>query len=215
LPVIIRNAFTELYGSTMATDLDADAKTFIVQCLACFDRPSKVVKAVKDEFGVVVTRQAVHWYDAERKGAEEIPEQWRQMFAAARKRFLEETADIGIANRAVRLRLLDRIATRGEEMGNHVIVLSACEAAAKEMGGFYTNRRHHELTGKDGKDLPTAAAVTIVLPDNGRGDFDFSRYSIEQLTKMYQDVAANRAHLVIGVAAASAEEQEPPPAAPE
>ncbi len=180
----------------MSTELDTETKIFIVQSLACFDRPSKVVKAAKEEFGVVVTRQAVHWYDADRKGAEEIPEQWREMFAAARKRFLGETAHIGISNRSVRLKLLDRIAARGEETGNHVIVLAACEAAAKEMGGAYTNRR--ELTGKDGKDLPApVASVAIVLPDNGRGDFDFSRLSTEQLTAMYRDVAAGHAHLTI------------------
>jgi hypothetical protein len=147
-----------------------------------------VVKAVKEEFGVAVTRQAVHWYDADRKGAEEIPEQWRQMFAAARKRFLEETADIGISNRSVRLRLLDRIAARGEEAGNHMVVLAACESAAKEMGGAFTNRQKLEHAGKDGKDLPAQATVliykpmadgaapeikglppgTIMLPDNGR-----------------------------------------------
>ena len=197
----------------MSAELDTETKIFIVQCLACFDRPSKVVKAVKEEFGVTVTRQAVHWYDAERKGAEEIPEQWRQMFAATRKRFLEETASIGIANRAVRLRKLDRIAELAEAAGNHVVVMAACEAAAKEMGGAFTNRQHHELTGKDGKDLPPAQ-VMICLPDNGRGDFDFSNYSTEQLTKMYQDIAANRARLVIGSPPAS-DEKPVPPATPE
>lgn len=153
----------------MGTELDVDVKTFIVQSLACFDPPSKVVKAVKDEFGLTVTRQAVHHYDADRKGADEIGEQWRDLFAATRKAFLDETASIGIANKAVRLRKLDHVANKAEAAGNHIVVMGACEAAAREMGGMYTNKRQHELTGKDGKELPPPRAV-IVLPDNGRGD---------------------------------------------
>jgi hypothetical protein len=57
-----------------------------------------------------------------------------------------------------------------------------------------------ELTGNGGKDLLPAPAAVFILPDNGRGDYDFSSYSTEQLTQMYRDLAANRARLVIGPA---------------
>jgi hypothetical protein len=202
---------TTLYGVAMSAELDTEVKIFIVQALACFDRPSKVVRDVKAEFGAVVTRQAVHWYAGDRKGAEAIPLQWREMFAATRKRFLEETADIGIANRAVRLRKLDRIAELAEAAGNHVIVMAACEAAAKETGGAFTNR--HEHTGAGGKDLLPAPGAVFILPDNGRGDYDFSNCTTEQLTQMYRDVAANKARLVVGPPTVSDEKPEPPSAA--
>jgi hypothetical protein len=70
-----------------------------------------------------------------------------------------------------------------------------------------------EFTGKDGKDLLPAPSAVFILPDNGRGDFDFSSYSTEQLTSMYQAVAANKARLVIGSPTASDEKPEPPSAA--
>jgi hypothetical protein len=70
-----------------------------------------------------------------------------------------------------------------------------------------------ELTGKDGKDLLPEPGAVFILPDNGRGDFDFSSYSTEQLTSMYQAVAANKARLVIGSPTASDEKPEPPSAA--
>jgi hypothetical protein len=183
--------WTSVDGLNMADELDAEVKIFIVQSLACFDPPSKVVKGVKEEFGVTVNRQTVHRYNASKKGAADLAEQWKALFEETRKRFLEETADIGIANRVVRLRRLDRIAELAEAAGNHVVVMAACEAAAKEMGGAYTNRHQHELTGRDGKDLPAPTAQVviykvsadddgprirlignnrplIVLPDNGR-----------------------------------------------
>jgi hypothetical protein len=42
----------------------------------------------------------------------------RSLNFATRKRFLEETAEIGIANRAVRLRKLDRVAQKAEAANN-------------------------------------------------------------------------------------------------
>lgn len=151
------------------TELPDDVKTFIVQALACFDPPSVVAASVKEEFdGLAVTRQRVHTYDPTKKAGEGLGAELKAVFDATRKAFLEETAAIGIANRAVRLRKLDRIAQKAEAAGNHMVVMGACEAAAKEIGGAFTNKR--ELTGKDGKDLPGGVpAVTIIqLPDNGR-----------------------------------------------
>ena len=150
-----------------ASELPDEVKTFIVQALACFDPPSVVASAVKEEFDLVVTRQRVHSYDPTKKAGEDLGAELKAVFEATRKAFLEETASIGIANRAVRLRKLDRVAQKAEAAGNHMMVMGACEAAAKEVGDAFTNKREH--TGKGGKDLVPAAAVMIVqLPDNGR-----------------------------------------------
>ncbi|KTC33210.1 hypothetical protein AO265_35290 [Pseudomonas sp. ABAC61] len=43
--------------------LKNEVKSFIVQALACFDTPSQVVEAVKNEYGLVVTRQQVETHD--------------------------------------------------------------------------------------------------------------------------------------------------------
>ena len=37
--------------------LNSEVKGFIVQALACFDTPSQVAAAVREEFGIEVTRQ--------------------------------------------------------------------------------------------------------------------------------------------------------------
>ncbi len=61
-------------------------------------------------------------------------------------------ATIAISHRAVRLRALQRMAEKGRDPGNMVLTASLMKQAAEEVGNAYTNR--HELTGKDGKDLP-------------------------------------------------------------
>jgi hypothetical protein len=153
----------------MATKLSVEVKTFIVQSLACFDAPSVVAAAVKKEFGIDVSRQLVETHDYTKKAGVTVAKRWRMLFEETRKTFLEDTAAIAISHRAVRLRALQRMAQKAEDMGNMSLAAQLHKQAAEEVGNAYTNRR--ELTGKDGKDLPAVppAQVTLFqLPDNGR-----------------------------------------------
>ncbi|MGK9264655.1 DUF2280 domain-containing protein [Sinorhizobium meliloti] len=145
-----------------------EVKTYVVQALACFDSPAVVAKAVKAEFDVVISPQAVEAYDPTKRAGGKLSQRFRLLFEETRKTFLEDTATIAISHRAVRLRALQRMAERAETQGNMVLASSLLKQAAEEVGNAYTNRR--ELTGKDGKDLPVPVSpVTIFqLPDNGR-----------------------------------------------
>jgi hypothetical protein len=84
-------------------------------------------------------------------------EELKALFHETREKFLKELDSIPIANKAVRLRRLDRMAALAEERGNLVLAADLGERAAKEIGGAYTNKHQHELTGKDGKDIPASA----------------------------------------------------------
>jgi len=120
--------------------LTDEIKTFIVKGLACFDTPSEVAEAVKATFDVVVTRQHVHTYGP---ACSEPPAmRWRALHAATRQAFLDDAAEIGVANRNVRLRMLDRMAHRAE--ARHYLDLAAAllEQAAKECGGMYKRTRY-------------------------------------------------------------------------
>ncbi|EOX8993106.1 DUF2280 domain-containing protein, partial [Pseudomonas aeruginosa] len=83
--------------------LNSELKSFIVQALACFDTPSQVVEAVKNDFGIVVTRQQVESHDPTKAAGKGLAKRWVTLFHDTRKRFREETAEIPIANRAYRL----------------------------------------------------------------------------------------------------------------
>lgn len=149
--------------------LTREQQTYVVQALACFDTPSVVAAALKKDFGIVFSPQAIEVYDPNKKAGRNLSARWKALFEETRKTFLEDTASIAISHRAVRLRALQRMADKAETQGNMVLASSLLKQAAEEVGGSYTNRR--ELTGKDGKDLPVPVSpVTIFqLPDNGRG----------------------------------------------
>lgn len=130
--------------------LKGEVKAFIVQSLACFDTPSQVVEAVKKEFGLTITRQQVESHDPTKANGKGLAQKWVDMFNATRDRFQNEISDIPIANKAYRLRALDRMATKTEGMKNFALASQLIEQAAKEVGDAYTNKHKFEHSGPNG-----------------------------------------------------------------
>ncbi|PHN28957.1 DUF2280 domain-containing protein [Pseudomonas sp. ICMP 561] len=141
--------------------LKNEVKSFIVQALACFDTPSQVVEAVKNEFGLVVSRQQVETHDPTKSAAKGLAVKWATLFHDTRKRFREETAEIPIANRAYRLRAMNRFVEKAETMKNIVLAMQILEQAAKEAGDMYVNRHRKEDSG-DEPVIPSRIQVDVV-----------------------------------------------------
>lgn len=136
--------------------LSPEVKAFIVQALACFDTPTQISEQVKQEFGLTITIQQVSSYDPTKAIAKNLGQKWIDLFNATRSRFQTEISDIPIANKAYRLRMLNRMATKAETMRNLALTASLVEQAAKECGDAYTNRQKVEHTGKDGGPIESA-----------------------------------------------------------
>jgi hypothetical protein len=138
-----------------------EVKAFVVQALACFDTPSQVVASVKETFGIDVTRQQCEAYDPTKYVGRSLNQKWKTLFEDTRARFREETAEIPIANRAFRLRAMNRFVERAETMKNIGLAMQILEQAAKEVGDVYVNR-----TRKDEPDdepaIPTRIQVDVV-----------------------------------------------------
>ncbi|USW94182.1 DUF2280 domain-containing protein [Pseudomonas proteolytica] len=121
--------------------LKHEVKSFIVQALACFDTPSQVVEQVKQEFSIEISRQLCESHDPTKRAGVNLAARWVTLFHDTRKRFREETAEIPIANRAFRLRALNRMADKAETMRNIPLAVQIIEQAAKETGDVYVSRR--------------------------------------------------------------------------
>lgn len=131
--------------------LDEEAQNFVVTSLAMFDPPSAVREALKAEYGVAMSVQAIEYYDPTKRAGRKLLKRWADLFTATREAFLKESAAVPIANRSVRLRALDRMAKQAESMKNYSLAASLHEQAAKEVGDVYTNTR--KLAGHDGAGL--------------------------------------------------------------
>lgn len=127
--------------------LKPEVRAFIIQELACFDTPSQIVESVQKEFKVQVTRQQVASHDPTKAVGKGLAKKWVDLFNELRDRFLNEISDIPIANKAYRLRALDRMMTKAESMRNMALAASLMEQAAKECGDAYTNKQKVEHSG--------------------------------------------------------------------
>jgi hypothetical protein len=149
-------------------------KRYIVERLACYDTPSVIARAVKEDFQLDVTRQQVHEYHPEHGK----PAKWlKKLFDAARKKFDEGVTSEPLTKREVRIRRLavsverlERLADQAAEKKNFVLaaalddrIAARYEQIAKDEGGMFTNRR--ELTGKGGGSLEVHVTRRVVRVD--------------------------------------------------
>lgn len=128
------------------TTIPDEVKRYIVVALACYDSPSAVAEAVREEFKIDLPRQSIQNYDPTKYAGRNLAKQWREMFHAEREAFKKATSDIPIAQRAFRLRALHRMADKAEKMRNLPLAAQLMEQAAKEVGDVFTNRQKVDLT---------------------------------------------------------------------
>lgn len=150
--------------------LKPEVKAYIIQMLACYDTPSQVVEAVKKDFGIAITRQQVETHDPTKVSGKTLAKKWVDLFNHTRDRFLNEISDIPIANKAYRLRVLQRMSTTAENMKNIGMTAQLLEQAAKEVGEAYSNKQKVEHTSPDGSMSPRPTTIRLVgvEPTNGK-----------------------------------------------
>lgn len=150
--------------------LKSEVKAFIIQSVACYDTPTQVVDNVLKEFGLKITRQQVEQNDPTKVSSKGLAKRWVDLFNATRDRFQSEISDIPIANKAYRLRVLDRMAANTEKVKNYGMTAQLMEQAAKEVGEAYSNKQKVEHTSPDGSMSPRPTTIRLVgvEPTNGK-----------------------------------------------
>ncbi|WP_158143694.1 DUF2280 domain-containing protein [Vibrio metschnikovii] len=134
--------------------LSQEVKAFIVMALACYDSPKEIADRVKEEFNTIVSRQQIAGHDPTNATSKTLGKKWVELFNETRERFQNEISDIPIANKAYRLRALNRMASKAETMRNYNLTAQLIEQAAKECGDAYTNKQKLEHTSPDGSMTP-------------------------------------------------------------
>lgn len=146
--------------------LNNEIKAFIVQSLACFDSPSQVATAVREGFGVVVSRQHVEAHDPTRKSSKGLAKRWVTLFEDTRNGFRSEVVKEPIANRSMRLRALGRMLEEAEARGHLVMAMKLMEQAAKECGDIYISRRAKTDAGQ-AEPAGRVAVEFVLAPHKG------------------------------------------------
>lgn len=122
--------------------LSEEQKLFIVSQLACFERAPDIRAAVKERYGIDVNLVQIGTYDPNTVSGSRMSEKLKTIYLETREQFRANITDIPIANKAVRLRELQRLADNAAK--NPVLRASILEQAAKEVGDAYTNKQKVE-----------------------------------------------------------------------
>ncbi len=123
----------------MAT-LKENIKLFITHQLACYNTPTEVADAVKEEFDIELPRSQVAFYDPTNSRGSELSAKFREYFHQKRKEFLDNIEAIPMANANVRVNELNKMYYEMRKRKNYVLAMQISEQIAKETGGFYTNK---------------------------------------------------------------------------
>jgi hypothetical protein len=116
--------------------LPMPVKRFVTMCLACYDSPSETLQKVRQEFNVVMSRQAVQKYDPTTTAGQTLSEPLRELFVQTREQFVDELEKLPLAHRATRLRRLESVYDEARIKGDRKSALAALALAAKEMAPF-------------------------------------------------------------------------------
>ncbi len=142
-------------------------KVEVVRRLAAFEQPHAIAKAMKEDFGIEITPQAIAFYDPTRYSSSPRSKRWSDLFWQMRAEVIAHIADVGAAHRAVRLRWLDQMARAQIDKGDTAEARALLKQAADEVGRM----AGHREDGRDGTDskrseaeiLATATALAAQL----------------------------------------------------
>ncbi|XZV00552.1 DUF2280 domain-containing protein [Acinetobacter baumannii] len=154
----------------MAT-LKEPIKIFIVQSLACFDTPQQVADAVKQEFGVEILRQQVAAYDPTKPAGKNLSKKLTTLFKKTRADFQKNVYDIPLANKAFRLKELQKIYE--DWKNNRLMKQGVIKQVREEMQGYdlmllnleLKQLEIEKLREGEGDEDPTPVKVTIQVVD--------------------------------------------------
>lgn len=148
-------------------------KIFIVQSLACFETPQQVADTVKQEFKIEVSRQQVSLYDPTKYVGRNLSKKLKDLFEQTRRDFKTNIYDIPLANKAVRLKELQKM--YGEWGKNKIMKQNLIKQIKDEMHGHDNQLLDGQLKqleidrikngDGDGADDPTPVKVTIQVVD--------------------------------------------------
>ena len=132
-------------------------KEYVIERLAGFDSPVAIVRSLREEFGISITRQTIEQYDPTR--GRNPAKKWREQFFALRHEILEGKAARAAARKGVRLRWLENMAIHAMAQGDYALADRLLGSIAREVG----DRRSNE-----GEAKPNEASTPVTAADRAR-----------------------------------------------
>jgi|GEM_PF-66746 len=159
--------------------LKEQVKIFIVQALACMDTPQQVANAVKQEFNIEIDRKQVQLYDPTKAAGKNLSKKYKDLFHKTREDFKKNVYDIPLANKAYRLKELQKIYE--DWKNNRLMKQGVIKQVREEMQGYdlmllnleLKQLEIEKLREGEGDEDPTPVKVTIQVVDASKKDAEY------------------------------------------
>ena len=154
--------------------LTTQQKIYVIEHLACFETPTEVQAAIKQDLGIDVSTSQICAYDPHTISGQRLRQEMKDLFYAARERFTSNVAAIPIANQTYRLKKMQQILAASGR--NAKLALETMKQAAEDLGGKYTNEQ--QLTGKNG------GAIEVTVTSLSQAEQDLAEWRINQAASL-------------------------------
>jgi hypothetical protein len=123
------------------SEITDQMRGFMVRRFACFESTSEVKQAVEDEYGVILSTRDVARHNPTLTAAENLGDNWHELFWAVRRNFEAALDDIGIVHKVYRLQKLDQMERKARKDGDFEMSMKMLRQAAEEIGGAFEKNK--------------------------------------------------------------------------
>jgi hypothetical protein len=114
--------------------LTEEQKIYVVKRLAAYDPLPAIVRGLKEQFGITISRPALVHYNPERAENHCLAPRWKDLFWQTRKAHIAGTAHLGDTDKAARIRRRQAMMHRAWAAGRYAEANRILDSIAKELG---------------------------------------------------------------------------------
>jgi hypothetical protein len=144
--------------------LNDEQQIYVVTELARFTTPTQVQGAIKKEWDVEMSLQAIEGYDPTTVQGAKLRPELRTLFYRERALAKKNIDSLGITHVAYRLRELQGVLDRAKSRKNDKMIMDVMQQAAREVGGSFTNKVHVQNDTPEPKDARRILADFLGVP---------------------------------------------------
>lgn len=165
-------------------------KEYVIERLAGFDSPVAIVKSLKEEFGITITRQTIESYDPSR--GRKPAKKYREQFFAMRHEILEGKAARVATRKGVRLRWLENMAIHAMAQGDYALADRLLGSIAREVGDRRPNEAEARPDNVEARQITEADRARVLAALVAQAEADKAHAAANRVDAANRGAAANR-----------------------
>ena len=165
-------------------------KDYVIERLAGFDSPVAIVKGLKEEFGITITRQTIESYDPTR--GRKPAKRYREQFFAIRHEILEGKATRVATRKGVRLRWLENMAIHAMAQRDYALADRLLGSIAREVGDRRPNEAEARPDNVEARPITEADRARVLAALVAQAEADKAHAAANRVDAANRGAAANR-----------------------